>query len=110
MSASAGTQVGMPIDAATVAKVAELCRRYHVERLDIFGSAVREDFDPARSDVDLLVTFEPNVHLSFTEHFDLVEALEALFGRKVDLVTEKLIRNPYLRREINSERKQLFAA
>jgi predicted nucleotidyltransferase len=49
---------GLQIEAATMAAVGELCRLYHVRRLDIFGSAVRADFDPARSDVDLLVTFD----------------------------------------------------
>lgn len=108
MSTATEAAVGMPIDAATRAAVADLCRRFRVQRLDIFGSAVREDFDPARSDVDLLVNFEPDVQLSFAEHMDFVEALEAVFGRKVDLITEALIRNPYLRREINAERKPLF--
>jgi uncharacterized protein len=62
----------------------ELCRRFHVRRLDLFGSAAGEDFDPARSDLDFLVEFQPEA-LAFDIYFDLKEALEALFGRKVDL-------------------------
>jgi uncharacterized protein len=109
MSASAEAPVGMPIDAATRAAVAELCRRYRVARLDIFGSAVREDFDPARSDVDLLVTFEPDSGVGLFDYVAFAEALEALFGRRVDLVSSRKLRNPYLRQQVEAERRPLFA-
>lgn len=72
------------------AEVADLCRRYGVERLDVFGSAAGDDgFDPGRSDLDFVVSFErrdpPDL---FRRYFGLEEELEALFGRKVDLVME----------------------
>jgi predicted nucleotidyltransferase len=95
MSAAGATSEGLQIDAATLAAVGELCRRYHVRRLDIFGSAVRADFDPARSDVDLLVTFDPIRHPGISGYTELVEGLEAAFGRPVDLVSDSAIENPY---------------
>jgi predicted nucleotidyltransferase len=101
---------GLQIDAATLAAVAELCRHYHVRRLDIFGSAVRADFDPARSDVDFLVTFEPVHQPEISGYMELVERLEAAFGRSVDLVSDSAIENPYLRQAVDEERQQLYPA
>lgn len=70
-------------------EVAELCRRAGARRLNVFGSAVRRDFDPAASDLDFLVEFDdlpPAKHADAC--FALKENLEALFGRPVDLITE----------------------
>ena len=93
------------------AGLAALCRRFHVRRLDLFGSAAREDFDPVRSDLDFLVEFEPD-HFSrgLAAYFGFKDALEALFGRKVDLVEAGAVRNPYLRRSIETDRKAVYAA
>jgi hypothetical protein len=68
-------------------KLQALCRSFHVRRLDIFGSAARGDFDPTRSDIDFLVEFdrEHPMVLSIDTYFGFKEALEALFGRPVDL-------------------------
>ena len=78
----------LPLIEARRAEIADLCRRFHVRRLEVFGSAARgTDFDPDRSDVDLLVTYEPDVPApNLTEYFDLTEQLTALLGRPVDLV------------------------
>ena len=93
------------------AQIAELCRAHHVRRLAVFGSAVRDDFDPVRSDVDLLVEFEP---IGFDRYFDnkseLRKGLANIFARKIDLLTYSSIRNPYLRREIESANELLYAA
>ena len=89
-----------------------LCRRFHVRRLDLFGSAARGDFDPERSDVDFLVEFDrthPDA-LSLRTYFGLKEALEGLLGRPVDLVEPGAVRNPYLKASIESSREQVFAA
>jgi predicted nucleotidyltransferase len=85
--------------AAGEADIAELCRRFHVNRLGVFGSAARRsDFDPARSDVDLLVTYDPGTpRPTLEENFQFREQLEALFGRSVDLVMAGAVRNPYIR-------------
>ena len=74
-------------------EIAEVCQRYDVEQLDLFGSAAGKDFDPARSDLDFVVTFErrepPNL---FDRYFGLKEDLESFFGREVDLVMEGALR------------------
>ena len=89
----------------------ELCRRFHVRRLDLFGSAARDDFDPGRSDLDFLVEFDPPPEaLLFTTFFDLKEALEAPFGRNVDLVEPRAIRNPYFKESVESSRESVFEA
>ena len=89
----------------------ELCRRFHVKRLDIFGSAVTGKFDPSRSDFDFLVEFE---ELQAGEHadsyFGLLFGLEDLFGRQVDLVVDSAIRNPYFRADVDEHRRELYAA
>jgi hypothetical protein len=89
-----------------------LCRRFHVRRLDLFGSAARGDFDPERSDVDFLVEFDrthPDA-LSLRTYFGLKEALEGLLGRPVDLVEPGAVRNPYLKASIEGSREPVFAA
>jgi predicted nucleotidyltransferase len=89
-----------------------LCRRFHVRRLDLFGSAARGDFDPEHSDVDFLVEFErghPKA-LSFDTYFGLKEALEALLGRAIDLVEPGAVRNPYLKASIDASREPVFEA
>ena len=90
----------------------DACRRFHVRRLDLFGSAATgRDFDPARSDLDLLVTFEPMPPAEYADaYFGLRETLEALSGRPVDLVTEAALENPYLRRRVEAERRSLYRA
>lgn len=90
-----------------------LCRRFHVRRLDVFGSAARAtDFDPARSDIDFLVEFnaqDPEA-LSLRTFFRFKEALETLFGRSVDLVESGAMRNPYLKASIEGSKEPVFAA
>ena len=91
--------------------MAELCRRYQVRRLDLFGSATRDDFDPTRSDVDFLVEFEPGGTLKALEqYFGLKEGLEALLDRRVDLVVASAVKNPYIRKSIEETRENLYAA
>ena len=88
-----------------------LCRRFHVRRLEVFGSAARGDFDPQRSDLDFLVEFEPLQPGAYVDaFFGLKEDLEALFGRPVDLVSDASIRNPYFRRSVERSKALLYAA
>lgn len=81
-----------------------LCRRHGVARLEVFGSAARGGgFDPARSDIDFLVTFTPAARDDLGGFADFKEALEALLGRPVDLVEREAIeasRNFIRRRNI----------
>ena len=70
-----------------LADIPVLCRRYGVTRLELFGSAATEAFDPERSDLDFLVEFDDDSYGLFDRYFGLKEALEALYGRPVDLVS-----------------------
>jgi len=91
--------------------IAALCRRFHVVRLDVFGSAASGGFDEDRSDIDLLVEFEDPMPIRrFHAYFDLKQELEALFGRDVDLVEPGGIRNDFYRRGIEASRERLYAA
>lgn len=94
------------------AEVAALCRRYGVERLDLFGSAAGESFDPEGSDLDFVVSFEPrDPPKLFDRYFGLKEDLEGLFGRGVDLVTEgALLKDPDFAESISGARVPLYAA
>jgi predicted nucleotidyltransferase len=92
-------------------RIAEACRRRHVRSLSLFGSAARNDFDAARSDLDFLVTFEPmppSLHADC--FFGLQEDLEAAFGRPVDLVEPKAIRNAVFAAEVRRTERPLFHA
>ena len=94
---------------AALAELPALCRRFGVARLDVFGSAVTGRFDPARSDLDFLVTFDPEtVSGRRRDYFGLSEALRALFGHPVDLLTEQSLENPFLRRRVSAERVALY--
>lgn len=87
-----------------------LCRRFHVRRLDLFGSAAagRERAD---SDYDFLVEFEPLPQGAYADaYFGLLEGLEKLFDRPVDLVVARAVRNPYFRESIERDREALYAA
>jgi len=94
------------------AELGELCRRFHVRRLDLFGSAVSgENFDPARSDLDFLVEFEPLQPGPYVDaYFGLKEDLEQLFGRPVDLVSPASIRNRFFRESVERTKALLYAA
>ena len=90
--------------------LAQLCQHYRVQRLYVFGSALSDRFDAAHSDLDFLVRFadrEPSSEYA-ERHLGLAEDLERLFGRPIDLLTEQSIRNPYLRREIESTRQLIY--
>lgn len=88
----------------------DLCRLHGVGRLEAFGSILREDFDTGRSDVDILVEFDPSVAASFTNFLNLKESLEALFRRSVDLVELRAIRNRRLRHYIEQSKSPIYDA
>ena len=78
--------------------------------LEVFGSILRDDFDAGRSDVDVLVEFEPHAAGSFSNFLDLKESLEALFGRPVDLLELHAIRNKRLRYYIEKSKAPVYVA
>ena len=100
-----------PVVQAHLESLHELCTEHRVARLDLFGSAARDDFDPATSDLDFLVEFEP---MSPAEHadsfFGLLADLERLFGRRIDLLEPEPIENPYVWQSIERSRKILYEA
>jgi uncharacterized protein len=94
-----------------VQSVSALCRRYRVARLDVFGSAARGNFESSTSDLDFIVTFEPMSPADHADaYFGLLDELEALFDREIDLIEEEAIRNPYFRRSVATSRVPLYAA
>jgi predicted nucleotidyltransferase len=89
--------------------IAELCRRHEVRRLELFGSAARGDFEPVKSDLDFVVQFTRTGYAGYADAFlDFAEALEKLFGRKVDLLTERMIRSPHFRAAVNASRQVVY--
>lgn len=91
--------------------IAALCERYSVARLYAFGSAVRDDFRPGESDIDLLVEFAPlEPYAKAKAYFALLDELRALLGTDVDLVSEGAVKNRYIAREIELTKQMLYAA
>lgn len=100
-----------PTVAAHQAEIADLCRRYHVHRLELFGSAARGEDNPATSDLDFLVEFKPLAVGQYADaYFGLLESLQALSARAVDLVVASAIRNPYFREAVDRSKVLLYAA
>jgi predicted nucleotidyltransferase len=92
-------------------QVVDLCRRYRVHKLELFGSAATDRFDPETSDLDFLVEFEtlaPGEHAKC--YFGLLFGLTDLFGCNIDLVESAAIRNPYFLQAIAKDRLVLYAA
>lgn len=89
--------------------ISQLCRRLQVKRLDIFGSAITDQFT-VDSDVDVLVQFDRGPGDLFNRYFDLKEGLEQIFGRPVDVVLEDSLKNPYFKLAIEQMRENIYAA
>ena len=99
-----------PVIEQHLPQIEALCRKYGVERLEAFGSAIGPNFDPGRSDIDLLVLFRRPTRGGPDSFFGLLEELEKLFGRKVDLVDIRAASNPYFVAEALRNRVSLYAA
>lgn len=90
--------------------LAALCRKYRVARLDLFGSGTTADWRPSESDLDFVVVFHSSPSETLADRYlGLAEGLEDLFGRPVDLLTERAIRNPYFRRAVDATRTPIYA-
>lgn len=97
-----------PLLQAKLEPLRALCERYGVERLELFGSAARGEFDPARSDLDFIVQMKGRREPGYARRFyEFAEAIEALYGRRVDLLTELMIKNPTFKAEVDKERRVL---
>jgi uncharacterized protein len=90
-------------------RIAAFCRKWRITEFALFGSVLRADFSPD-SDVDVLVSFEPEAPWSLWDLLAMQDELAALFGRRVDLVEKEALRNPYRRHEILSTREVIHAA
>ncbi len=91
--------------------IAELCRTHHVKRLAVFGSAARDDFDPERSDVDLLVEFGVPEEVRYAKNFfSLQRSMTTLLDRRVDVVIAGTLRNPVVLRNVDEDVETLYAA
>jgi predicted nucleotidyltransferase len=88
-------------------KIAEFCRRHHIRKLAVFGSALREDFRPD-SDLDVLVEFEPG-HTPGLAFFGMEQELSELLGRQVDLNTPQFL-SPYFRDKVLAEAEVQYVA
>lgn len=91
------------------AEITALRRQYRVRRLDLFGSAATGHFDAETSDLDFIATFADTEKPGYARRYlHFAEALEALFGRPVDLLTEGSIRIPYFRQAVEATRQPVF--
>jgi len=88
-----------------------LCEKYRVATLYLFGSANSDNFNE-NSDIDFLISFKDDVTLEeyADNYFDLIFELESLFGRDVDLITEKTLSNPYFIRSVEQTKRLIYAA
>jgi predicted nucleotidyltransferase len=103
---SEGMAIHLKIDQGSVA---EFCSRWQITELALFGSVLGDEFGP-ESDVDVLVTFAPEAPWSLFELVDMTTELENMFGRRVDLVEGKGIRNPFRRQSILASKQVIHAA
>ena len=88
-------------------EVRALCERHGIRRLDLFGSATTDRFDDRSSDLDFVVDFADRSAGYADRYLAVAEGLEALFGRPVDLVTERSIKTPSFRRSVEASRKAI---
>ncbi|MCS5698888.1 nucleotidyltransferase domain-containing protein [Cyanobium sp. FGCU-52] len=91
--------------------IANACRQHQVLRMHVFGSALRDDFDPSRSDLDLLVEFQTiDPSALVRAYFGLEQQLASITGKTVDLVMADAVRNPYVRRDIDASKQLIYEA
>lgn len=104
--------MALRLDQGLTAGLHDLCRRYGVRSLRLFGSAARSDFDPAQSDLDFLVEFDepPNGMRLGIQFFGFLDELQKLFGREVDLLEEHAIENSRLKRSAEASAVTIYAA
>ncbi len=101
--------MGTPLIAVHEDELTALCRRFNVRKLEIFGSATTKRFDVVQSDLDFIVSFADESFGTLADRYlSFAEALEHLFERPVDLLTERSLRNPYFIQEVNRTRQKIY--
>jgi predicted nucleotidyltransferase len=88
--------------------IESICKELRLQQLDLIGSATRDDFSDD-SDIDVLVTFEGDENL-FDRYFSLKEKLEEIFKRKVDVIEERAVKNPFFKKTVNRDRIKVYGA
>jgi predicted nucleotidyltransferase len=96
-----GVAIAIPHD-----DLAAFCRRHHIRRLSLFGSVLRDDFGP-ESDVDVLVEFEPDAHITYFDLVDIQDALVDLLGRQIDIGTPASL-SPYIRDRVLASAQVIY--
>jgi predicted nucleotidyltransferase len=101
----------LPVLDGKIEQLADLCQRFHVKRLEIFGSAATGSFRPESSDLDFIVDFGGQPLGPWGALLlDFADTLEALFGRHVDLIMPQSIRNPYFQQAVDASRQLVYEA
>jgi len=90
-------------------KIEDLCLKWKVSEMSLFGSVLSKDFRPD-SDIDVLVSFKDDAGWSLFDIVDMIDELKAIFGRKVDLVEKDSLKNPFRRRTILASNEVIYAA
>ncbi len=86
------------------------CQKWNIAEFSLFGSVLRDDFGPD-SDIDVLIHFAPGGEITLENMLEMKEELSGLFGgRKIDLVERPLVKNPFRRHDILTDRQVLYAA
>ncbi len=99
----------MKIIEKNIKYIIELCKKYHVKTLFVFGSVTNESFNEKSSDIDFLVQFLPiDLYHYFDNYMTLKIKLEKKFNRKIDLIEEQTLKNPYLIASINQQKKMIY--
>ena len=89
--------------------IQKICRELRVKRLDLVGSASRDDFQSGRSDIDVLVEFN-DLDKLFDRYFDLKIRLEKQLGRRVDIIQDSAVKNPYVRKSLNRDKVRIYGS
>jgi predicted nucleotidyltransferase len=92
-----------------MAKIEAFCRKWNLSEFSLFGSILRDDFG-ADSDVDVLIAFKPGSAMTLEGYIGMTDELRPIFGREIDLVEKRFVRNPFRRYEILTTRQVLYVA
>ncbi|HEB62104.1 MAG TPA: hypothetical protein ENI82_03030 [Bacteroidetes bacterium] len=98
----------MDIIEKNIVKIKKLCKKYRVSKLYVFGSVTSDHFTE-KSDIDFLVSFD-NIDLTkyADNYFDFKFSLEDIFNRKIDLLEEKAIKNPFFKNSVDNSKKVIY--
>lgn len=99
--------VAIPFDERSIAR---FCRKWRITELSLFGSVLRPAEFRDDSDVDVMVSFEDGARWTLFDFVDMQDELSAIFGRKVDLLSKRALKNPFRRQSILSTARVLYAA